>query len=80
MTQIQKRIHRQVTYDDQKQAYIFVQNNTLVLVENNMYINFHKLTKRGFQYDQKTMQFKQISVHECKWSIRYLLYQDIILH
>ena len=77
MTQVPKRFYGQITYDDQKQTYIFVANNTLVPLENNMYIIFHEPNKKKFQYDQKTMQFKQTCLHECEWSTRYLLCQDV---
>ena len=45
-----------------------------------MYIIYHEPTKRSFQYDQRTMQFKQISLSECEWSMRHLLCQDVIFH
>ena len=79
MTQVPKIFYGQVTYDDQKQAYVFVQNNRIVPIEN-MCIIYHDPTKRGFQYNQKTRQFKQVSLHECKLSMRHLLRKDVIFH
>ena len=38
MTQVPKECYGQITYDNQKQAYVFVENNSLVPLENNMYI------------------------------------------
>ena len=69
-----------MTYNDQKQTYVFVENNALVPLENNIYIIFPKPTKRSFQYNQKTMQFKQIRLDVFEWSTRHLLHQDVILH
>ena len=43
-----------------------------------MYIIYHEPTKRSFLYNQKAMQFKQTSLHECEWSLRHLLCQDMI--
>ena len=43
-----------------------------------MYVIYHESTNRSFQYDGKTMQFKQISFHECELYMRHLLCQDMI--
>ena len=57
-----------------------IENNALVPLEDSMYIIFHKPTKKSFQYNQKAMQFKQISLDEHVWSTRYLLCQAAIFH
>ena len=80
MNQLPKWIYGQITYDDQKQAYVFVENNAIVPLENNMYIFYHEPTKRSFQYNQNTKQFKQMSLHEYGWSMRHFLCQDMIFH
>ena len=45
-----------------------------------MYKIFTEATNRSFQYSQKTRKLKQTSLHECEWSMRYLLCQDVIFH
>ena len=64
---------RQVTYDEQLQAYVFTDNNALVLVETGLSIIFHEPTRRNFRYNPKTRQFRQVRVEECDWTTRYLL-------
>ena len=59
---------------------MFVENNTLAPLENNIHIIYHELAVRSFQYGEKTIQFKQTSLHECEWSMRHLLCQDVIFH
>ena len=76
MTQVPTGFYGQVTYDDQKQAYVLIDNNATVPIENSMYAIYHNHTKRSFQYDHKTKQFQQISVHECELTTRHLLCQD----
>ena len=80
MTRIPSRFHRQVTYGEQLQAYIFTDNNALVLVETSMYIIFHELTKRNCRYNPKTRQFRQVRKEEYDWTMRYLSCQDVIFH
>ena len=57
-----------------------METNAIVPIEINMYVIYHEPTKRSFQYDQKTMQFKQIILHECELFTRHLLHQDVIFH
>ena len=38
MTQVPKRFCGQVTYNDQKQAYVIMENNAVVPTENSMYV------------------------------------------
>ena len=45
MTKVSHRIYRQVTIDDQLQASVFADTNTLVPAETSMYIIFHKPSK-----------------------------------
>ena len=80
MIQMPHGFYRQVTHDKQLQAYIFTDNNELVLVETSIYVIFHEPNRRNFRYNPKTMQFRQVRVEECDWTTRYLLYQDIIFH
>ena len=40
MTRVPQRFYRQLTYDEQLQAYVFTGNNALVPVETSMYIIF----------------------------------------
>ena len=56
---------RQVTYSDQKQGYVFVENDAIVPMESSMYVIYNDPTKRGFRYGQKTKTFKQINIQEC---------------
>ena len=64
----------------QKQAYVFIENEAIVPIENSMYVVYHDPTKRSFKYDQKTKQIQQISVYNCKLRMRLLLCQDAIFH
>ena len=45
MTRVPCRFHRQVTYDEQLQAYVFTETNALILAETSMYVIFHAPTK-----------------------------------
>ena len=49
MTHVPRRIYRQVTYSDQKQAYVFVENDAIVPIENSMFVIYHGPTKRSFK-------------------------------
>ena len=53
MTHVPRRLYRQVTNSNQKQDYVFVENNAIVPVDNSIYVIYHKPTKRSFRYDQK---------------------------
>ena len=35
---------------------------------------------RGFQNNQKTKQFQQMSINECELTMKHLLCQDAIFH
>ena len=43
MIQVSWGIYRQVTYSNQKQAYVFVENDAVVPTENSMYVIYHDL-------------------------------------
>ena len=49
-SRVPHRFYRQVTYDDQLQAYVFINMKALVPAKNSMYIIFHEPTKRNFRY------------------------------
>ena len=68
MTKVPKIFYRQVTYDDQKQAYVFIENIAIFPLENNLCVIYHEATKQSYEYDGKTRQCKQISFHECECS------------
>ena len=72
--------YRNVAYKKQKQAYIFVENNAVVPLDNSNCVIFLEPTKQCFRYNHQTMQLAQVGLDECNWSVRYLLCQDIILH
>ena len=80
MTRVPHIFYRQVTYDDQLQAHLFTDTNTLVPVETSMYLIFHKPTKWNFTCNPEIRQFRQIRTEECDWTTRYLLCQDVIFH
>ena len=65
MTRVPHRFYRQVTYDDQSQAYAFVDTSARVPAENSMYVILHEQTKRNFIYNPLTRQFWQI-VKDCE--------------
>ena len=48
-----RRFYGQVTYSNYKQAYVFVENDTIVPIENSMYVIYHNLTKQSLGYDKK---------------------------
>ena len=64
MIYIQRRFYEQVTYSAQKQAYVFVENDAIVTIENSMCAMYHDPTKKSFKYDQKMKQFQHISTHD----------------
>ena len=45
MTRVPCRFYRQVTHDNQVQAYVFPDNNALVPAKNSMYVIFHEPQK-----------------------------------
>ena len=59
---------------------MFIDNNAVGPLETNMYILFHEPAKGSFQYDPKTMQFRQVRLEECVWSTTHLLCQDVIFY
>ena len=80
MTRVPCRFYRQVTYDDQLQACVSINTNTLVPAKNIMYIIFHEPTNRYFRYNLKIRQFRQIKTKDCDRTNRYLLCQDVIIN
>ena len=45
------RFYRQVTYNEQLQAYVFIDTNARVPAEGSMYVIFHEPTKRYSSFD-----------------------------
>ena len=79
MTCVPRRFYGQVTYSNHKQAYVFVENDVIVPIENSMYVIYHNPTDRTFRYNKKKT-FQQIDMQECELTTRYLLCQDAIFH
>ena len=46
VTRVLHRFYRQVTYDNQLYAYVFINTKALIPAENSMYIIFHEPTKK----------------------------------
>ena len=65
ITRVSHRFYKQVTYDDQLQAYVFVDTRTLVPAENSMYIIFPETTKRNIRYNLEIRQFRQSKAEDC---------------
>ena len=57
MTLGPRRFYGQVTYSDQKQAYVFVEIDAVVPIENSMYVIYLNPMKKSFKYYQKMKQF-----------------------
>ena len=74
------RFYRQVTYDEQLQAYVSVDNNARMPTEGCMYVIFHEPMKRYFRYNPASNQFKLTNARDCDWMIRYVLCRDYIFH
>ena len=60
MTQVPKWFYGQVTYNDQKQAYVIVENNAIVPTANNMYVIYHDPTKAVFNMIRKENNFSKL--------------------
>ena len=45
-------MYQEVTYSNHKQAYIFVENDAMVPIENSMYVIYHNSMKRSFRYEK----------------------------
>ena len=41
MTYVPRKIYVQVTYSMQKQAYVFIENDTVVSIEKSMHVIYH---------------------------------------
>ena len=80
MTWVPRIFYGKVACNKQKQVYIFIENNTLVPLENSNYVIWNEPTKHHFRYNHQTLQLNQAKYNKCKWSMRNLLCQDIILH
>ena len=80
MTRVPCGFYRQVTYDEQLQAYVFTDTNAAISAETSMYIIFHEPTKQNLRYNPEIRKFRQVRVEECDWTTRYLLCQDVIFH
>ena len=46
MTPVPRRFYQQATYSNQKPAYVFVENDAIVPIENGMYVICHDPVKR----------------------------------
>ena len=53
MTHVPRWFYKQVTYSNHEQAYIFVENDAIVPIENILYVIYHNLMKRSIRYDKK---------------------------
>ena len=78
MTRVTSRFYRQITYDEQLQAYVFT--DALIPAETSMYNIFHETTKRIFRYNPEIGKFRQVKVEECDSTTRYMLCQHVIFH
>ena len=58
MIRVPYRFYRQMTYDEQQQAYVFTETNALILAETSMYIILHEPTKINFRYNPELRQFR----------------------
>ena len=72
MTHVPRRLYGHVTYSNQKEAYVFGENDAIFPIQNSMYVIYHDPTKRSFEYDKKTKQFQQFSIHKCELTTRHL--------
>ena len=80
MTRVPHRFYRQVTYNEQLQAYVFTDTNVLILAETSIYVIFNESTKRNFKYNPEIKKFRQVRAEECDSTTRYLWCQDVIFH
>ena len=78
--EIPSRFYRQVTYNKELQAYVFVDTNARVREEGYIYIIFHGPSKRYFRYNPTINQFKLTNAKKCDWTTQYLLCKDYIFH
>ena len=70
--------YEQVTFDEQLQAFIFVDTNARAPAEGCMYVIFHEPTKRYFRYSPTINQLKLTNARDLDWTTRYLLCSDYI--
>ena len=64
MIRVPCRFYGQVKYDEQLQAYVFTDTNTLIQEETIMYIICHETTKRNFRYNPEIRQFRQVKAEK----------------
>ena len=69
-----------MTYDEQLQAYVFIDTNARLPAEGSMYVIFHESTKRYFRYIPTIKQFKLTKAKDHNWTTRYLLCKDLIFN
>ena len=74
------RFQGQVTYNEQFQAYIFVDTNARVQAEGCMFVISYEPTKRYLGTTLQLNQFKLTNAKDCDWTTRYLLCRDYIFH
>ena len=67
-------------YDEELQAYAFVDTNSKVPAEGCIYVIFHGPVKRYFRYDPMIGQFNQNNARNHDWTTRYSLFKDYIFH
>ena len=49
------------------QAYVFIENNAIVPIENSMYIIYHDLTKRSFNTIRRQSNFNRLVYMNVNW-------------
>ena len=61
---------RQVTFDEQLQAYVFTDTNALILAENqHVHVIFAmNQQKEILDIIQRLRQFRQVRAEECDWT------------
>ena len=52
-TDVPRQFYGQITYNTQKPAYTFIENNAVVPMKNSMDVIYYDSTKRCFKYNQK---------------------------
>ena len=79
ITRVSHTFYRQVIYDEQLQAYVFTDTNALFQWKLACTL-FPLANKRNFRYNPETKQFRPVRAEECDWTVRYLVFQDVIFH
>ena len=80
MTRVPRKFYGKVACNKQMQAYVFIENNALVPLEDSNYAIFYEPTKLYFKYSHQTMQLSQVRCDEINSWRKHLLSWDVILH